>query len=371
MPVTGMEMFRWSHIKREETETRRKNMLKREKVFRTVKQATVWTLLVCICLLASSTVRAQKKPPILSDRDISAFSKSQIETLQGEARDVAHPEKSRLARNKLIAIGVEQVDAAFNDYRKKSRKRHDLLQFIFDFLEIGASSAINIINGTERAREVIAEGLSFFQGSRAAFNRDFKFLERQILFDKMVAKRSQKLKAIYEKVNSDVDVYPWEQARSELREYFYAGTMDEALSSLSVDTGAEASVSLKELEKAKKDANIKGKVTNEQKKADTDVDPLFKALVNSQDLAKIKAVYALVQKDPILEPIVKGLPENPGLGLTPDGRKGLEGSLAKISNGTAQFIDYNRVLFYLRFTVVDTVNDDPKPAAAFLDILKK
>ena len=114
-------------------------------------------LLVCVFLVDTSSVRAQNKPPILSDSDISAFSKGEIQRLKALADDVTKPEAAKLARNKLIAIGVEQVDAAFNDYRKKSRKRHDLLQFLFDFLEIGASSAINIINGSERAREVIAE----------------------------------------------------------------------------------------------------------------------------------------------------------------------------------------------------------------------
>jgi hypothetical protein len=179
------------------------------------------------------------------------------------------------------------------------------------------------------------------------------------------------LKSIYEKVNSEVDVYPWEQARSEVRDYFYAGTLDEALSSLSVDTGAEASVSLKELEKAKRDANIRGKVSEQLRKADADVTPLFDALMKSQDLAKIKAVYALVLKDPLLEPIVKGLPDNQGLGLTPDGKKDLEDSLTAISKGTAAFIDYNRVFLRLRLAVMDMLEaGDPKPAAAFTNILK-
>ncbi len=336
---------------------------------RAVNHAAVCTLLVIVCLVTTSTVAAQKAPPLLKDSEISAFDKSDIQLLETAAAGTG--DAAKLARNKLIAIGVEQVDAAFNDYRKKSRKRHDRLQFLFDFLEIGASSAINIIRGGERARSLIAEGLSLFQGSRAAFNKDFRFLERQILFDKMVAKRSQKLTAIYEKVNSEVDVYPWEQARSELREYFYAGTMDEALSSLSVDTGAEASVSLKQLDDAKKKANIRGKVSKELKTADATVTPLFDALMKSQDLTKIKAVYALVQKDPLLDPIVKGLPENQGLGLTPEGKKGLEDSLTAISKGGAVFLDYNRVLFYLRVAVMDMLDDgDPKPAAAFINVLK-
>src|SRR5258708_9852192 len=185
-------------------EVRRRNMLKREKV-RTVNYATVWMLLVCFCLLATSTVRAQKKPPILSDSDISAFNKTEIQTLQRDAGDVGNPGKAKLARNKLIAIGVEQVDAAFNDYRKKSRKRADTLNFLFDFLEIGATSAVSFTKGGLRAKSLIGEGLSLFKNARSAFNKDFKFLERQLLFDKIVAKRSKTLKGIYDKVNSDVD----------------------------------------------------------------------------------------------------------------------------------------------------------------------
>jgi hypothetical protein len=324
---------------------------------------------IVLCLSSIVPATAQKKPAMLSDNDISAFNKSEIARLMKEANATTNSETAKLARNKLIAIGVEQIDSAFNDYRKNSRKRHDLLQFIFDFLEIGASSAINIVKGGERARSLIAEGLSLFQGSRAAFNRDFKFLERQILFDKMVSKRAQKLTKIYEKVNSEVTDYPWEQARSELREYFYAGTMDEALSSLSVDTGAEASVSLKDLEQAKRDAGIRGKVEKVEKDANVAITPLFDTLMKSQDLVKVKAVYDLVLKDPILEPIVKDLPQNQSLGLTPAGRQGLQDSLTNIGNGSAVFIDYNRVLFYLRVAVMDVIVDDPKPAAAFIKAL--
>lgn len=394
-------------------------MLKREKAFRAVNYATVWTLLVCVCLLATSTVQAQKKPPILSDSDISAFSKTEILTLKRDAGDVANPGKAKLARNKLIAIGVEQVDAAFNDYRKKSRKRHDLLQFLFDFLEIGASSAINIINGSERAREVIAEGLSFFQGSRAAFNRDFKFLERQILFDKMVAKRSEKLTAIYAKLNNEAGEYPWEQARSELRDYFYAGTMDEALSSLSVDTGAEAKKNLEDLAIAKREAGIVGAVSEEQKSAHKAFEAVIKPIVDKNTaeaarlqkaldditaaqkqiddenakppadrvqpnidkataaktaaegerdkakaeqaklLERMKSIFGKIADNPILTPLLPKI--STGRGIQPAQKEKIEASLQKAREGNGSFDDYNRVLGNLRRLVVDMINNDPRP----------
>jgi hypothetical protein len=206
----------------------------------------VATLCVLICLTFVTKVQAQKKPPILTDKDISAFDKQRIIELENTAK--GNDENARLARNRLIGITVEQVDTAFNDFRKKSRKRTDTLSFLFDFLEIGASSAISIVRG-ERVKTLIGEGLSLFQGSRSAFNKDFRFLERQILFDKMVAKRSEKLTAIYKKLDVDAATYSWEQARAELRDYFFAGTIDEALSSLSRDTGTEATEAIKALEK--------------------------------------------------------------------------------------------------------------------------
>jgi len=206
--------------------------------------------IVALCMLifiSGTTIRAQKTPPILKDNESSAFNREQIKVLRDRAI-AGNTDDARLARNRLIAVTVEQVDTAFNDYRKKSRKRTDALSFLFDFLEIGASSAISIMNG-ERGKTLVGEGLSLFQGSRAAFNKDFRFLERQILFDKMVADRSLKLTEIYKKLGLDTNAYSWEQARQELREYFFAGTIDEALSSLSRDTGTEATEAIKTLAK--------------------------------------------------------------------------------------------------------------------------
>lgn len=404
-----------------------KNMLKREKAPRAVNRAAVCMVLVSLVLVATSTARAQKKPPLLSDSDISAFNKDQIQKLATTASDTTKPEAAQLARNKLIAIAVEQVDTAFNDYRTKDRKRTQLLNFIFDFLEIGAASTISLITGGLRAKSVIAEGLALFQGSRAAFNKDFKFLERQLLFDKMVAKRSAKLTAIYKKLNQDVLEYPWEQARSELRDYFFAGTIDEALSSLSRDTGQEAAGAVTDLENAKRAAGILGKVTPQQLTADkafaAAIDPIAAAHEQAdKDLTKANADIAAAQKiitDETAKPaaaqdapaiaaaqtakaaaetakatatqtkatklqkmktIYNQVADNPtlakllptistGAGIQPRQRQRIEDSLKNASENSGTFEDYQRVLGNLRRVVVDMVNKDPRPNDEFQKIL--
>jgi ABC-type transporter MlaC component len=384
-----------------------------------VKMAALACFSLLLCVISFSPVQAQDKPPILSDPDISAFSKEEIKRLKLVADNVTNPGAAKLARNKLVAIAVEQIDAAFNDYRKKSRKRHDVLQFIFDFLEIGASSAISLITGAERAREVIAEGLTLFQGSRAAFNKDFRFLERQLLFDKMVSKRSEKLTAIYGKLNNEVNDYPWEQARSELREYFYAGTYDEALNSLSVDTGAEAQKNLADLAVAKREAGIVGAVSEEQKSAHKAFEATIRPIVDKNDAAaarlqkaleditaaqkkiddenakpvanrvqanidaatatktaaeterdkakaeqsklleKMKSIFDKIVDNPILTPLLAKI--SAGKGIQPAQKERIETSLQSAREGKGTFDDYNRVLGNLRRLVVDMINVDPRP----------
>jgi hypothetical protein len=323
----------------------------------------VATLFFFLGLTTATLVQAQSKPPILSDKDISAYNKQQILALQTTAADVAHADAAKLARNKLIAIGVEQIDTSFNDFRKKSRKRTDTLSFLFDFLEIGASSAISIVGGA-RSKSLIGEGLSLFQGSRSAFNKDFRFLERQILFDKMVAKRSQKLTAIYGKLNDTVVKYPWEQSRSELRDYFFAGTIDEALSSLSRDTGREAANSEEDLQSAKRAAGIVGAVPPAVLQASSDNSKLIEMLT----LPKAQAVFTSVQAEPQLLEILPTLSTRQEI-QAPFGAI-LEGSLTRIRANSGTIDDYRRILLHLNDVVTEMIPTDPRPNDRLASILK-
>lgn len=230
-------------------------------------------IVVCLslCLLSGGVVQAQKAPSIFKtdkEASTSATNMAYINSLESAYTNAATPEDKKLIRNRLIYIGVEQIDTVFNDYRKKSRKRNDLLQFLFDFLEIGISTTIGVING-ERAKSVLAEVLTGFKGSRTAANKNFHLMETQILFNKMVSNRAKTLGVIYQKLNEDVISYPWERARTDLKSYFFAGTFDDALNSLSIDTGAEASEAVKTMQelKIKTTADVEKAHTCDQNRA--------------------------------------------------------------------------------------------------------
>jgi hypothetical protein len=254
-------------------------------------------LTLCVGLVSPSLVLAQKTPTIFKtdkSASTSATNMDYINTLESSYANAAGDEK-KLVRNRLIYIGVEQIDTEFNEYRKKSRKRNDLLQFLFDFLEIGLSTTIGVING-ERAKTVLAEALTGFKGTRTAANKNFRLMETQILFNKMVSNRAQRLSLIYGKLNDDTTSYPWERARTELREYFFAGTVDDALSSLSIDTGAEASEATANVQrlKTKTLAELAAATTCDENRAD-----LFKK-ANANDQPAIKKLKAALIANPAL-----------------------------------------------------------------------
>jgi hypothetical protein len=197
---------------------------------------------------------AQKKPQILDST--AAFSPNNKHYYSELARsykthlDNGELPEALLVRNRLVFVAVEQIDLNFYEFQKGTRKKRALLQTLLDILEIGAKSAIAITNG-ERAKTLIAEGLGFLQLSRTAANNNYSLRETQILFNKMVAKRSDVLANIMTNSVKTIEEYPLEFAFIEVIGYYKAGTLDGAMENLSIDTGAEANQSTRNLEQIK------------------------------------------------------------------------------------------------------------------------
>jgi hypothetical protein len=213
---------------------------------RLFRHTAVFVLLVSIVISPTTIIQAQKLPPILGPgaHDPSAFDIESIRKIKADydakvtSTNDADRDLAKQLRNRLIGIGREQVDAMFFSYIKNDRKKRQLLQFLLDFLEIGAATAISLTAGA-RAKTVISEGLGAVQASRMSLNKNFQLLERQILINKMAADRATILTTILGKRNLDVIQYPWEDARADLRTYRDAGTLDGALSNLSSDVGKQ------------------------------------------------------------------------------------------------------------------------------------
>ena len=266
-----------------------------------------------VALSTFSEVVAQKKPRAFEEANLlSPNNRSQYQQIANNyEKHLSGPEKDLDAaaadRNRLVFIAVDQIDLNFYDFQKSTRKKRALLQTVLDVLEIGAKTAISITNG-DRAKSLIAEGLGFVQLSRAAADKNFSLRDTQILFNKMVAKRSEILGNIITNTAKSVEQYPFEFAMVDVIAYFKAGTFDGAMENLNMDTGAEANQATNQLEEIKiaSGADLDASIVLRATLAD-----LFTKLFKSKDVAVQEAAR---------QKLKAGLKVVPELldGLTPD-----------------------------------------------------
>jgi hypothetical protein len=181
-------------------------------------------------------VTAQKLPIALKSKtSLSPVNKSEYEAAAEKYR--SNP--NEVNRDRLIFLAVTQIDLNFREYQRNRRIGKDLFNILMDILEIGATTATSIVNGT-RPKAIINYAATFLQGSRASVNKNLHLLELQILFNKMIENRSKIMAIILNNVEKPASEYSFERAYIDVVAYFTAGTMDSALSSLAADTGAQA-----------------------------------------------------------------------------------------------------------------------------------
>lgn len=168
------------------------------------------------------------------------FDQGQINCTPNETRAIE-------ARDRLVYMAIGHIDLNFTQYQKRSRRGRAIFETLLDFLSFGAKAAIVITNG-ERAKSIIGESLGFLQLSRESAEKNFKLKEAQILFNQMEAKRSEVLLRILTRLQGDpaksipksgIGVYPFEAAWIDIVQYYRAGTLDDALTALSADSGAK------------------------------------------------------------------------------------------------------------------------------------
>src|SRR5262245_47923835 len=210
-------------------------------------------LSLVICTFASSFAAAQEKPiefsPRLDDKllcsDGNSFNSTEYcefwrtYTSNRTKSDESSRAAAKDARNELIKYVQGRIDSYYEESTNKKKFNRTLLQTIFDVLEIGAAATIGIIKG-EHAKDVLAVTLTGFQAARTSLNKNFDLLQTRIVINKMRENRAQILTRIIANLNKPVSDYSWIEAKNDLRQFFYAGTFNNALDSLAAETGAAA-----------------------------------------------------------------------------------------------------------------------------------
>ncbi len=296
-----------------------------------------------------------------------------------KAKKDSSPEAAKIARNEMIDLVEWQIEIYYKSRKDDRKKMVAVLQMIFDVLEIGSAAAAGIINGTLRAKSVIAQALSGFQAGRTAFNKNFDILQTQVLINTMNSNRAEIASSIMRSKRLEVDEYTWYAAKRDLTKLLNAGTFSDALDTLVKKTGDEAADSEKELAELKEKNGIVGKVSTKAKQSAADGMTMLSALAEASAAAeeandaakqkividKYKKIYDSIKANEDLLGEFNKIPDNPN--FSEDFReklKGIIGNLAMGNDVTAD--DYDNVLTKFNRAVAE--ND--ALSKAFLDILK-
>ena len=341
-------------------------------------------------LIFSSVVLIQGQkipPPFRPDAD-NTTKGTPTEYLQLiEAYNNEELKNSALAkqlRNKLIFETVDQLKASSDNYKKGKINRNKWLQTIFDVLEIGAATAISIMNG-ERAKTVTADALSGLQAGRTALNKDLKLLEIEAAFNKLKALQADKLSLVYARLDEDVVEFSWKDAKSMLRDYLNLDIND-AIAGIS-DTANNEKIAAEARADMLKKAGISIGVTKAQYDLSAKNFVAIRAIIREfpadapvgaapavvssvekkrdEVIAKLRSMYDLIVSIPKLNKILTAIPDDSR--LSPGAKAIYQTSLANLTANNYMdkklaLSDYERILLAFNRGVTAKLVEDPKLA---------
>jgi hypothetical protein len=200
---------------------------------------------------------------------------------------------ARMKRDELVFKLKKAIDANYADFENSLYVGKATSNVLFDAGEFGAVLAGTITNG-ERVKTIISSSLSAFKGGRKSVDINF-FRERttESLILTMRASRSN----AYEKINiglrNNVRDYTLEEALGHLIDYFYAGSLSNALVTLSNQASVNAvnaKAAADDQEKKRLQANV-----SDSRDINTLRNDLYKKIKNGTDSEKEAARQSLLR----------------------------------------------------------------------------
>lgn len=203
-----------------------------------MKASTLVIILSSILLLTACPRNQGRMPEVLArrvityetsrfDQDLAAYESADITT-------------KRLIRDEMLLRLKRNIDALYHDFERDLFIHRATSNILADFTELATAGATSITNG-ERAKTILAVALTAFKGGRKSIDQNL-FRERttEILISRMRASRSRIEAEITESRPAGADVYTLDDALGHLVDYFYAGTLQNALQELAQQAGKEA-----------------------------------------------------------------------------------------------------------------------------------
>lgn len=264
-------------------------------------------LLLAIALF-SSVLMAQKKPTTLKldvdTDDLQLCGSSSISNSQFCVLFRSYYSKlnsgnfagAQADRNEMIEIVRGQVDIFYKQRKDGRSSKIRVFSSVLDFLRIGGELAVTIMNG-ERAKTIVGAALGGLNSGQSAFNKNFQILQTQVLINKMNANRAEIMTEIQTKKALEPGDYSWYSAKNDLRRYLFAGTFDNALDTLVIESGEDVKTAERTLKIVEARAIVPAATVGQLVNARTarDAKNAIRNALNSGDDIQIQAATVKLQ----------------------------------------------------------------------------
>lgn len=215
------------------------------------------------CVTGCSTNRpilgGPNKPAILKEvKNVSTFeyrnksAKNYYVTVYKDASD------KEAVRNQILSDLMTIIDSNYHSYEDNLRNDKSTQEFLADLATLGLTAAATV-SGGEETKTILSAIATGVVGVNTAANKEyFQNNAIQALQLQMRAARSKVETSLIKGMKQSIKDYPLEAGIRDIVQYYYAGSLNDALISLVQNSGSEAKTNQAAASSARSNGNPPG-----------------------------------------------------------------------------------------------------------------
>lgn len=196
--------------------------------------------LACTCSLIGGCAGHPKIPKVISPERVQ-YTVNDLELHRGKYTGAVIGKDLPMAkfwRDTMIGYVRRDITSYYDQFEGQLANSRKTFTSVADVASVAGVAAATIDNGA-RSKTVISALVAFVQGAQGKIDKNtFKEQTTELLIQKMRATRLRIDTSILDKmVHEDAIQYTFGEAEDDLRDLFWAGTLESALVELAADTG--------------------------------------------------------------------------------------------------------------------------------------
>src|ERR1043166_3592052 len=248
-----------------------------------VRTVLLAAFLACTAGCSSLRSGGAPEPSFSVEKDLAELA-SHFEQASSISNFYHQPSKEE--RNKFVAGRLVLMNIRYIQFVRKSTAEKQLLDSAVDILTLSLNLA-GASTGSATTKTILAAIEAGLTGSKATYDKNYMF-EKTIpaLIAAMNAQRKEALLPLLEGMKRELADYPFEQAVTDLHQYYFAGTFLGAIQAIQSDAG-------------EKERSAQKKIVTLSALSDSDVViklSLTKAIgaLSEEDFSKVKAALKVL-----------------------------------------------------------------------------